>query len=291
VFDDVDSSLRALLVADVPLDPAEVDVSFARPAREWSSRLARPTLNLFLFDIRERLELRDDNPRVTNGANGTAHRAHPPRRVDLSYLVTAWTREPEDEHRVLARVLASLYRNRLLDPEHLQGSLKDSTTPVLLRCMPPDHLQKSVDFWGVMDNELRAGLTWVVTVPLDVFAPVSGPIVLTRELLVGPSAGADRSRHYQVGGTVYRAGDAREPLPGVRVSVAGSAISAVTDEAGRFALAGIPPGPQVLQTVAEGAPGSTHEITVPSPSYDLSVNDVTPAAPGARGRSRKDARE
>ncbi len=286
MFDDVDQSLQALLVSDVPLDPAEVDIAFARPAREWSSRLARPTLNLFLFDIRERTEFRDDNPRVTNGANGIARREHPPRRIDLSYLVTAWTREPEDEHRVLARVLASLYRNRVLPDEHLKGSLRDSTTPVLLRCTPPDHLQKSVDFWGVMDNELRAGLTWVATVPLDVFAAVTGPIVLTRELLVGPSSRPERSRSYDVGGVVHRAGDGGTVLPGVQVAVAGSTLRAVTDEAGRFTLHGIPEGVQVLQVEAEGSSPFTHSITVPSPSYDVPL----PESGAAPERSRRSSR-
>ncbi|MGH2608755.1 MAG: Pvc16 family protein [Tepidiformaceae bacterium] len=288
MFDEVDESLRALLVSDVPLDPTEVDISFARPAREWSSRLARPTLNLFLFDVRERSDFRDDSVRVTPGANGTAKREHPPRRVDLTYLVTAWTREPEDEHRVLARVLACLYRNRVLAPEHLQGSLKDATLPVLLRCMPPDHLQKSVDFWGVMDNELRAGLTWVATVPLDVFAPVTGPVVLTRELLVGPSAGTERSRSYLVAGVAHRAGDAGTVLPGVHVAVAGTTLRAVTDEAGRFTLAGIPEGARVLQVDAEGS-AFTHSITVPSPSYDIPVPAAVTGAEGSRRGSRKEA--
>jgi hypothetical protein len=90
-----------------------------------------------------------------------------------------------------------------------------------------------------MDNELRAGLTWVATAPLDVFAPVTGPLVLTKELLVGHAADPERSRTYQVAGVAHRAGDAGTVLPGVRIAVLGSTLRAVTDRAGRFTLAGI----------------------------------------------------
>src|SRR5690606_33393474 len=138
-------------------------------------------------------------------------------------------------------VLACLYRNQRVPPEHLQGSLRDTTLPVLLRAMPPDHVHKSVDFWGVMDNELRASLTWVVTVPLDVFAPISGPAVLTKEILVGPRDEAERRQMFQVAGFAYRAGEPAETLAGIPVSVVGSGLATVTDSDGRFTFSGITP--------------------------------------------------
>ena len=97
MFQDVDATLRAVLIADVPIKKTEVEIAFDRPNRDWSSRLSRPTLNLFLFDIRERAEMKDDVPIVTRDGNGRAVRQRPPRRLDLSYLVSAWTTEPDDE--------------------------------------------------------------------------------------------------------------------------------------------------------------------------------------------------
>ena len=43
MFQDVDATLRALLLADVPIKKAEVDIAFDRPTRDWSSRLSKPT--------------------------------------------------------------------------------------------------------------------------------------------------------------------------------------------------------------------------------------------------------
>src|SRR5258706_170738 len=137
MFQDVDETLRTLLLADVPIKKAEVEIAFDRPTRDWSSRLSRPTLNLFLFDVRERADLKDDVPIITRDGNGRAVRQRPPRRLDLSYLVSAWTTEPDDEHRILARVLASMYRQELIAPEALQGDLKKAVLPVMARVPPP----------------------------------------------------------------------------------------------------------------------------------------------------------
>lgn len=293
MFDDVDRSLRALLIADVPLDPTEVDISFARPTREWSSRLAGPTLNMFLFDIRERVDFRDDSWRVAHAANGSVTRERLPRRVDLSYVVTAWTREPEDEHRILGRVLAALYRNLRVPQEHLQGALAEAEASVLLRIPPPDHLQKAVDFWGVMDNELRSGLTWVVTTPLDVFAPQTGPMVLTRELLVGPlPEPADRRQTYLVAGVLRGAGEAAEPVAGARITVAGTARSARTANDGRFRIDELLAGDYTLHVEPPGGAPFDRAVSVPSAGYDLELpaeGSAQAAAPARRRGARPSA--
>ena len=58
MFADLDESIRQLLVQHVPLDPSEIEISFDTPDREWSGRLTRPTINCFLYDVRENMKLR-----------------------------------------------------------------------------------------------------------------------------------------------------------------------------------------------------------------------------------------
>ena len=185
MFDDVDETLRDLLIEDVPIERAEIDISFERPTRDWSSRISKPTLNLFLFDIRERVDFRDDTWKVTRVVNGRAIQERGPRRVDMSYMVTAWTKEPDDEHRILAVVLACMYRQAKIDVSYLHGDLAEAEVPVLARSMPPDYLMKPADYWGVVNNDIHASLTWVITVPLIAFRPFGGPIVRTREISLG----------------------------------------------------------------------------------------------------------
>ena len=50
----LDESLEAFLRATVPLPRREVDVAFAAPDRDWAARVSRPTVNLYLWDVRRK---------------------------------------------------------------------------------------------------------------------------------------------------------------------------------------------------------------------------------------------
>ncbi|GAB4324329.1 MAG: hypothetical protein Kow0010_06170 [Dehalococcoidia bacterium] len=271
MFSDVDETIRALLVGDIPIERDEIDISFDRPTREWSSRLSKPTLNLFLADVRERAELRDQAPWQQRDATGAIVARPKPRRVDLAYIISAWTREPGDEHRILASVLACIFRHKQVPDEYLQGSLTNAEYPVLLRYMPPDYLMKGVDLWSVMDNEIRASLTWVATAPLDVLAPVAGPLVRTREIGVGPRDETWREKLIRVAGVVHRPGDPLDGVAGVRVRVKGTALEAVTDREGRFAFSGMPPADYAWEVELDDGRRVERSITVPSSSYDIEI--------------------
>src|SRR2546425_13010782 len=102
MFADLDETIRQLLIRFVPLDLTEVDVSFEAPDRDWSGRLSRPTVNCFLYDVRENLELRRTDWEVQRkNGEGTSKRL--PARIDATYQITVWARAPEDEHRLLWR--------------------------------------------------------------------------------------------------------------------------------------------------------------------------------------------
>lgn len=271
MFNDLDETLRQLLIADVPLDPREVDIAFDRPTREWSSRLSKPTLNLFLFDIRERVDFRDDSWTISRSAEGKAERKRPPRRVDVAYFVTAWAREPADEHRLLAGVLACMYRQAAIAPDFLQGELQKSVVPVLARTTMPDHLAKPYELWGVLDNELRASLTWVSTVPLDVFAPRTGPMVRTVELGFQREGEGWRESFLRVGGVAHARGNQAVGIPNARIRVEGTALETWTDEEGRFNFPRLLPGEYKLTLEGPGGLSAAQPVTVPSESYDIPV--------------------
>jgi len=74
-----------------------------------------------------------------------------------------------------------MYRQAKIDVSFLHGDLAEAEVPVLARAMPPDYLLKPADYWGVVNNDIHASLTWVITVPLLAFRPFSQPIVRTRQ--------------------------------------------------------------------------------------------------------------
>lgn len=271
MFHDVDESLRALLVADVPIRNNEVDIAFDRPTRDWASRLSRPTLNLFLYDIRERTDLRDDVPVITRDKTGQFVRRTPPKRMDLAYFVTAWTKEPDDEHRILGRVLACLYRHSEIPADHLHNGLRHAEHPTLLRVTDPNELINPHDLWGVLDNELRAPLSLIVTAPLEVFAPEVGPLVRTTEFTIAAFDQPPDARWISVGGLVHKKGDATQTFAAAQVRIVQNGRQTETDETGRFRFANLPPGDYTWRVTLPTGQTLERAVRVPTANYDVEV--------------------
>lgn len=269
MFNDVDETLRELLTADVPVNKAEIDITFDRPTRAWSSRLTKPTLNAYLYDIREREDLKDDAPIITRDNNGRAVKQPPARRIDLAYFITAWAKEADDEHRILGAALASLYRQGVIDPKYLQGALQGTPYDVLTRVTRPNEIYSPHDLWGVLDNEHHAVLAWIITAPLDVFKPTVGPLVRTKIIRVGaPEAAED---WLQIGGLAHRKGDRSSGVAGVKVSINGTAHEAITDAEGRFNFSDVSAGDYTWRIQPAGGKPIERRISVPSATYDFEV--------------------
>src|SRR3972149_6110777 len=92
---DLDESLRGLLKRELARHGFDgVDIVFDAPAKEWSATLSTPTVNLFLYDLRESQDFRPIDWEPHRDENGLRE-LRPPLRVDVSYAVTAWTRAGE----------------------------------------------------------------------------------------------------------------------------------------------------------------------------------------------------
>jgi hypothetical protein len=185
VINEVDETLRALVKAEV-VSGTDVDVVFDAPTREWASRRNKPTLDLYLYDIREDLrrhefgmvEVLDDTGRIVS-------RGEPPRFFKLSYLVTAWTQRPEDEHRLLAASLGAFVRYSALPPEYKTDLLVEQNVPLFVQiAAPPPENRQVPDVWSSLGGDLKPSLDLQVDMPIfpatfqDVAAAVMAPLRL-----------------------------------------------------------------------------------------------------------------
>jgi hypothetical protein len=183
MIQDVDESLRALVKRDA-LNGSKADIAFDAPNKEWSSRRNTPTVDLYLYDIREDLEQREvmweDIRGNSHDARLITERRPPPRRFKLSYLVTAWTQRPEDEHRLLSSLLGCFLRNQTMPADVLSGTLVQARMPITLNiAMPPPQDRSISDVWSALGGELKASLDLVVNAPFEVkVAIAAGPPVL-----------------------------------------------------------------------------------------------------------------
>ena len=166
---EVDESLR-LLMRQEALGGTDIDILFEAPTKEWAGRRNTPTIDVYLYDIREDMGHRETGiiERRDPVSNRVLSRGAPPRWYKLSYLVTAWTQRPEDEHRLLSACLSCFLRHSVIPTEHLTGSLADLGAPVIVNmALPPPQERSISDIWSAMGGELKPSLDLVVTAPLD----------------------------------------------------------------------------------------------------------------------------
>jgi len=273
---DLDETLKQLLIQRVPLDPAEVDIAFDLPDREWAAGLSKPALNLYLYDIRENREFRENDWVVERNGNNTGTKRRRPLRVDLSYMITVWTQAVEDQHRLLWHTLATLLRHPVLPTEMLQGELRTTVErlglEVRMDAAQPDGVMKSpADYWSALDNELRPGINCLVTVPLDLEVALVTPLVLTKVLRFPPGPGAEPEELVQVAGAVRDRAQPEQAIVSATVSVQGRGLEAVTDDQGRYTFRDLPRGRYTLKVRAPGRPEKEILINVPSAGYDLDL--------------------
>lgn len=193
MIQDVDESLRALVKKDA-LNGSKAEVAFDAPTKEWSSRRNTPTVDLYLYDIREDVEQREVMWENIQGDNGyVKERRPPPRRFKLSYLVTAWTQRPEDEHRLLSSLLSCFLRHPTMPMDVMTTTLAEGRQPITLNiALPPPQDRSISDVWSALGGELKPSLDLVVNAPFEVKRAVpAGPPVLEEPKFTFARPGAD----------------------------------------------------------------------------------------------------
>jgi hypothetical protein len=168
VIHEVDQALRALIRRDA-LTESDVDVVFDAPTKEWAGRRNAPTVDVYLYDIREDMRRRERGRlNEYDGAGRIVGRHLPPRHFKLSYLVTAWTQRPEDEHRLLSSLLACFLRHDAIPRDLLGPGFTDLGLPVPLSVgLPPPEDRAFADVWSALGGELKPSLDVVVVTPTD----------------------------------------------------------------------------------------------------------------------------
>jgi Pvc16 N-terminal domain len=228
VIHEIDEALRRLVERE--LAGSGVELSFEAPTRDWAARRSAPTLDVYLYDIREDRQRRNMALEPVRDEHGmVTGKRRPPRMFKLSYLVTAWTQRPEDEHRLLSSILACLLRYDALPRDVLSGSLLEQPLdmPVTVALPPPEDRALS-DVWTALGGELKPSLDLVITAPVDSrrVEPVGPPVLEEPRISIdGDSPRRGRGRRTRQGepapapaiDELVHAGTAKEPGRTIRM--------------------------------------------------------------------------
>ncbi|RPI83756.1 MAG: DUF4255 domain-containing protein [Chloroflexi bacterium] len=281
MIDELDEVLRKLLIRELPITNGEVDIAFQQPSRDWSARVSKPTLNVFLYDVRENQKLRQTQPMWENEKNldGTITQRRKPVRVDLHYMITAWAMEAEDEHRLISRTLMSLFRISNLPEDLLTDNLKIQNRPIPIMAAQYNELQNPTEFWNVLDNEMRPAISMMITIAIDPYTPATVPIVREREFLAGQSRRPilekldeiDSSNvFWSIGGKIC----SPHPLDVEKLNAVllerGEPIH--IDSEGQFTIGRLRAGSYTLEVTVDGKEPQRFSVQVPSADFDLTIS-------------------
>ncbi|MBE2198360.1 MAG: DUF4255 domain-containing protein [Anaerolinea sp.] len=275
---DLDRTIEKLLAAEIPIKNGEIDVKFEQPKREWSARLARPTINFFLYDVRENNILRQHQWQQTATTNGRSpdnitQLKRTPYRFDLNYMITTWATEAQDEHRLLTNCMIALLRHPILPRAHFVGEMETQPYDIQARLGYHDKLTNPAEVWSSLDNEIRPSLSYTVTIAINPWVTVARPVAHTFTLRAGQKNNGQHLNQETASETISIRGvitKADHPQTGIEVALKGTGLFATTDTEGQFYLNALQPGDYTLVVWHSSDKPSEHPITVPThDTYDI----------------------
>ncbi len=161
-------------------------------------------------------------------------------------------------------MLAALARHPTIPQELLQGELRGQPYAILAQTAQPSMaIGNMPDLWGVMENQLRPSLDYVVTVAMDRDVAFTGPLVLTKRIRVGQRGEEAWDQEIlQVAGMVRAKDDPQRPVAGAVVRLTDLGLEGETDAYGRYRFANVPAGEHAVEIVV-GERTERRSIQVP----------------------------
>lgn len=281
---DLDRTLEQLLTTQMP---RKVNISFAQPTSGESSKFSQttPTLNLFLFDIRENNMLRQHQWQAANhngngNGNGRSHKQRTPYRFDCHYLITAWAKTIDGQHQLLSEAMHVLLQHPVLPDEALVGSLQKPQFPIQTKLGSHDKLTNPAELWSALENQIRAAVSYIVTIELNPWQPIAeeAPVVTKRLRLQQRDQLETAVETVEVAGEIHSQAD----LPGRLIVTLENGQrwyeAKVGGKNGRYAINHVYPDTYTLTLWRQTEPGNrqkikARQVIVPPPVHILALAD------------------
>ena len=273
MLNEVTDSLEAFFKQPgLPSPLRDAAIRFDRPTDPYT--IDQTTLNVFLYEVRENLELRSNEP-STRRVGGQSQVLPPPYRANCLYLVTAWpegsTDLPKQEHLLLGQVLQLVAGTPVIPQEFLTPALQAQEPSLPMLVVQPEGVRNPAEFWAAIGNRIKASVLLSVTVGLQVFDAATYPSVVSSEIRFKklPGGAPLDAPFFRIGGVVTDT--AAAPVAQAVVRLVERGRSTLTDGEGKFSLSAVPAGNFTLRVTA-GAVTRDQAIVVPpsaAAGYDV----------------------
>ncbi|HVL39522.1 MAG TPA: Pvc16 family protein [Fimbriimonadaceae bacterium] len=302
MIQEVDETLRQLILTELAKKPGNLikeagQISFVAPAAAEAAK-GKPTINLYLHDIRENTRFRDPNYHHDQrpGSDQKARRRGSV-RLDLAYLITAHSGgDAVVEHQLLSDVIGLFLRNTTVPEQFLGDSLKpEGPLAVLLSVAQADHPAHSDPqaLWQALGGNLRPAVGLIATASFNPFD--THLVKVVREALLGIGQGIEgdeagrpldvKSVRVSAAGLVSDAD--QRPLRDVFITIDGRDETTRTDDRGFFYFKNLPPNRYRLTFAKKGFASKEVETVAPPPGRSDSLEPIGIVLDGLGDRDRQ----
>jgi len=180
VVADVSTTLFTLLNA--ALTPLGAQAQISDLQGQIQTNPARVTL--FLFEVVEdpsaknRSKVRVPPPLPPPPPPKAIFQRKPPMALLLRYMLTPWSGDPATDHKMLGKVMQTLYDGAILSGTQLQGNSLVGTDQALKITLSPLTLEERAQVWYAIEKPYRLSVTYEVrvvnldAVTIDTIVPV-----------------------------------------------------------------------------------------------------------------------
>lgn len=278
VIAETDQALAAVLKTKV-IGTAPINIAFDPPSRPWIQSLKAPTINLFMYDMRENAQRRESVYEDVRDEKGKVIARRPPmQRWDLYYTLAVFAPNVIVEHKVLAAIVRYLASLDVLPVEVLPPPLAEPGYPILINTGSGMKRGMFLNYAG----DLKAGLELTVTVPMPPppAPPPAPPVQQQPQIQVQPVPGADPARTVAASETVPpRPAPQPQPAPGGQAPAA----PAPAAQAPAAPPTAQPPLPKPIEPLTPEA------LAEEQPAEKQSAEKAAPAKPAKPASPPKEA--
>src|SRR5215208_2519463 len=245
---DLDEALRTLLRRELERHGFEgVEIAFDAPATDWSAKLTNPTVNLFLYDLRENIAQADTTPRDLR-VHGNTFTAPPPLR------------------------LAILFSHVQIPSDLLEGRLAAASQLRAIETEVGRPKEEKADFWTSIGGRYKASIDYAVKLEVESGLTFTrGPEVRSQTVRLGlKDAPARTVEELQRFGGVVRDKDG-EPVANAWVALPDLGRMASTNGEGQFTFDNLRPGEHRVGARTAAGEEASGTATVPGGGVDLEL--------------------
>lgn len=246
-------TIAQILAGGTPLTSTE-QIDFSHPSKRKEEG-AGPTLNLYIYDIRESKQMQHSGRQVERRLTRALQPAGvnwSPSWFDVSMLLTAWDRTALSEYHLIGQAISVLLRHRLLREEFLVSELRGYGNLNMTVSLEPQ--LEAGSLWSALTIPLRPALYLMVTVP---FEPEKKEVDLVWERIfqmqnqVGNGSVETITRQVVIAGVVKSA-VTNQPLLEAEVKVMGTQKSTNSSKEGLFYFENLSLGNYILLLNCQG---------------------------------------